>query len=650
MKEHFQDFGVRKWAGDDLIELQAEPLAALQGLVAPYAPCILQGCEMTPETGGAGVTRYKVSAGLAALKGEDASGNACVKIVRVAEETKLAETVYLYLACESKSRTYADGKNKVITYEYKGKFSNQPVEGALKISKDDGGPRLVDTLGITRKLDIVDGNAKDVVVGFTEADTRSELTTGSKLGVLFGLVKKWCSDLRALAFKDKVAESDLETALSGKVNAKLDTVGGEAKDVVVGFTEAITRSELTTGSKLGVLFGLVKKWCSDLRALAFKDKVAESDLETALSGKVNAKLDTVGGEAKDVVVTFVEDAGKDAPEDLPSGLTLGVLINRIKKWLGKKVDKRDGYVLSKNDFSDEWMKKLDGINDNANNYVHPTYPSTSSGLYKIAVDGSGHVSGATAVTKSDITTLGIPGQDTTYSVATTYSDGLMSSTDKSKLNGIAYNANNYSLPLASSSVRGGVKIGYTQSGKNYPVQLSSEKMYVNVPWTDTVYTHPTSSGYKHIPSGGSSGQYLKYSSSGTAQWVSPANNIATTSTSGFMSAADKKKLTDMGCTTGSFSGGTIYPGKVYLLSSNASVSVTKQTSFDSGSCVSYIAANNGSLRITNVSKGTGIGMIYMSQNAKTVITGSSARVGIYKFIWSGGDVVYVDFICDQWYA
>lgn len=45
-------------------------------------------------------------------------------------------------------------------------------------------------------------------------------------------------------------------------------------------------------------------------------------------------------------------------------------------------------------------------------------------------------------------------------------------------------ANNYSLPLAANGTRGGVQIGYTQSGKNYPVQLSSEKMYVNVPWTD----------------------------------------------------------------------------------------------------------------------------------------------------------------------
>ena len=44
---------------------------------------------------------------------------------------------------------------------------------------------------------------------------------------------------------------------------------------------------------------------------------------------------------------------------------------------------------------------------------------------------------------------------------------------------------NYTLPAGSSSTRGGFKIGYTESGKNYPVEVSSEKMYVNVPWSDT---------------------------------------------------------------------------------------------------------------------------------------------------------------------
>lgn len=51
----------------------------------------------------------------------------------------------------------------------------------------------------------------------------------------------------------------------------------------------------------------------------------------------------------------------------------------------------------------------------------------------------------------------------------------------------------------------------------------------NAKFTDTVYTHPTSAGNKHIPSGGSNGQVLKYGgSSGTAAW----GTISTTDTYG----------------------------------------------------------------------------------------------------------------------
>ena len=54
--------------------------------------------------------------------------------------------------------------------------------------------------------------------------------------------------------------------------------------------------------------------------------------------------------------------------------------------------------------------KLDGIAVGANNYTHPSYTSTpTKALYKINVDGFGHVSGYTEVTKADITNLGIPG-------------------------------------------------------------------------------------------------------------------------------------------------------------------------------------------------------------------------------------------------
>lgn len=92
--------------------------------------------------------------------------------------------------------------------------------------------------------------------------------------------------------------------------------------------------------------------------------------------------------------------------------------------------------------------------------------------------------------------------------ATEGSDGLMSSTDKKKLNGIAEGANKYVLPTATSSSLGGIKIGYTQTDKNYPVQLSDGKAYVNVPWTDNNTTYSN----------------------------------ATQSTAGLMSTGDKKKL------------------------------------------------------------------------------------------------------------
>lgn len=65
----------------------------------------------------------------------------------------------------------------------------------------------------------------------------------------------------------------------------------------------------------------------------------------------------------------------------------------------------------------------------------------ASGLYKITTNAEGHVTAATAVVKDDITALGIPAQDTTYVDATTGASGLMSATDKTKLDGIEDGAN-----------------------------------------------------------------------------------------------------------------------------------------------------------------------------------------------------------------
>lgn len=81
-------------------------------------------------------------------------------------------------------------------------------------------------------------------------------------------------------------------------------------------------------------------------------------------------------------------------------------------------------------------KKLDGIAASANNYTHPNFLESNfaSGIYKLTLNESGHVTAATAVVKADITALGIPGQDTTYSDATTSAHGLMTASDVVTLN------------------------------------------------------------------------------------------------------------------------------------------------------------------------------------------------------------------------
>lgn len=58
-------------------------------------------------------------------------------------------------------------------------------------------------------------------------------------------------------------------------------------------------------------------------------------------------------------------------------------------------------------------------------YSHPTYTAKSNGFYKVTVDGTGHVSGTTAVSKNDITSLGIPAQDTVYTHPASHPAGMI---------------------------------------------------------------------------------------------------------------------------------------------------------------------------------------------------------------------------------
>lgn len=159
----------------------------------------------------------------------------------------------------------------------------------------------------------------------------------------------------------------------------------------------------------------------------------------------------------------------------------------------------------------------------------PQASSSALGGIKIGYSDNGR-NYAVELDSSGKAYVNVPWTDTNtiYNVATTSANGLMSSSDKSKLNGIQAGADAVSFSrslssgtkigtiningtntdiyaptagepveygVATSTTLGLVRIGYPESGKNYPVELnSSNQMYVNVPWTDSNTTYSAGAG------------------------------------------------------------------------------------------------------------------------------------------------------------
>ena len=164
------------------------------------------------------------------------------------------------------------------------------------------------------------------------------------------------------------------------------------------------------------------------------------------------------------------------------------LVTKLKSMFVAQVS---GKGLSTNDYTTAEKNKLAGIAENANNYVHPAYTPQASGLYKVTVDATGHVSAVAAAAKDDITALGIPGQDTTYAPATASANGLMSAADKSKLDGFG-TADTYALKSDLSSVykyKGSVasETDLPASGNASGAVYNVEDTGMNYAWNGTVW-------------------------------------------------------------------------------------------------------------------------------------------------------------------
>lgn len=245
-----------------------------------------------------------------------------------------------------------------------------------------------------------------------------------------------------------------------------------------------------------------------------------------------------------------------------------------------KVDKVNGKGLSANDFTDTLKDKLDGIATGATaNTGTVTSVATGVGLTGGTITGSGTIKAKlkseTAATndsatptntasrqyavtpdKSGYLSVNVPWENTTYSDATTSASGLMSSSDKTKLNGIAAGAE------VNQNAFSNVKVGSTTvaaDGKTDTLELVAGS---NVTLTPDVTndkitiaaTHPTYTAFEGLPSGNLEpdfGESFTISAivqsttgqvSGQGRIITIPETLASDSTRGLMSIPDKAKL------------------------------------------------------------------------------------------------------------
>ena len=238
-----------------------------------------------------------------------------------------------------------------------------------------------------------------------------------------------------------------------------------------------------------------------------------SDVGADASGSA----DTALANAKEYTDTEIAKLVGQAPEALNSVWELAAAmednqdaVDALNTAIGTKVDKVSGKGLSTNDYTTTEKNKLAGIAAKAE-VNQNAFSNVTVGDVTISADSKTDTLTLTAGNNITITpntsddSIVIAAKDTTYSAASQSAAGLMSADDKKKLDGIATGANKYSLPNATSSTLGGVKIGSNITVSSGTISLTKSNVTSALGYT-------------------------------------PVNSAASSDTSGLMSADDKAKL------------------------------------------------------------------------------------------------------------
>ena len=159
-----------------------------------------------------------------------------------------------------------------------------------------------------------------------------------------------------------------------------------------------------------------------------------------------------------------------------------------------------------------------------------------------------------------------------------------------------------SIPAATSSAYGGIQIGYTTSDKNYAVQLSNGKAYVNVPWTDTnTNYYPTTFTWTNGTTAGPTGSLT---GSGMSTVLFGAIPSASATQSGVVTTGDQ-----------SFAGEKIFRGGISAQDADISdLIIGSSLEFNAFGRFNYIATSTeaGGIKIGATASGVNLPLVLNS--------------------------------------
>lgn len=318
MKRHLQKTGVRKFFGQDLVDLQAEPLKALDTFFAQYGACIVQGCEVEPLEN----DTFNIASGLVAIEATDPETNmTAIKVMPFGGAEGVALPLYLTAKITIEERVYVDGKVKPVAYDFQAVASGVELQTPFITISAESNNRFVDVLQDDKHSFITATERNKWNAILQTAKDYADSISSTKVEATLRSAKEY-TDGEIAGVQNEMEVADATTLRTAKDYA----------DTIVAALVDNTPEALDTLQELATALGNNPNFATDVLQ-AIGERATMAQVNAALAGKANTS---------DVNNALAQKA--DIPKAPWFGINMGncTLLNHndsgVLKWQHKNVN------------------------------------------------------------------------------------------------------------------------------------------------------------------------------------------------------------------------------------------------------------------------------------------------------------------------